>query len=111
MVSPRQVSPQSVVKAVMQVDPSLAVEEGRPGAMMVAAARGHVVLHIAPSTLANCQADIARLLPGYRPAPHDGTTWWTEAWAPWGPWGEAGVAVALSLAATLDGTCLVEDGH
>jgi len=109
VVTSRPPDATALVQAGLAVDPGLGVRAVEAGAyVQLVAGDGSAVVSFGHPSRVESADEIARLAPGA--AERLGTpVFWTEAWAPWGTRGDVGVAVALGLAASLDGVCLVED--
>lgn len=109
VVTTRPPDATALVQAGLAVDPALGVRAVEAGAyVQLVGADGSAVVSFGHPSRIESADEIARLAPGAAES-LGAPVFWTEAWAPWGARGDAGVEVAIGLAAALDGVCLVED--
>jgi hypothetical protein len=102
---------EAVVRAAAEVDETLGLRRldlAGESALQLVGDDGRAVLTCWTSRRLAEGSDVQRVTRGLDLP--DGTVWWTEAQAPWGRAGDAGVAVAIGVAALLGGRVKVEDG-
>jgi hypothetical protein len=102
---------EAVVRAAAEVDETLGLRRldlAGESALQLVGDDGRAVLTCWTSRRLAEGSDVQRVTRGFDLP--DGTVWWTEAQAPWGRAGDAGVAVAIGVAALLGGRVKVEDG-
>ncbi len=102
---------EAVVRAAVEVDETLGLRRLQlsvGSALQLVGDDGRAVLTCWTSRRLADGSDVQRITRGLDL--REGTVWWTEAQAPWGRAGDAGVAVAIRVAARLGGHVKVEDG-